>query len=868
MTNLQALLEQPANKRLNIKLQLDAAGVCCNIALLSAGRPGEPDDAVYREDFNVEVYGLDRSNAEVLAVKLKRIFARIPVELHEASVTHKQWALTAALRICSSGHAGFRLSLPTPQFNRAVQPTESKDTSRSRIGYAYDVDGYNPHKKYAWSLRIKVDIGTIDKDSLIPTADSSTVAWRTASPVQADFDKCDLKARSGLSLQDFELAYSLVQHLAVKYLGFVGLETDCTDDAKETAPSYWSEGKVAGKGRAATARRYDGAWDEKQSIWYARKYKSWTTFQPSMWMERRMLGGRLIIIVKSIEPERTYPVAKAILVALRDGHPEDVVWGIGAAVADEYNRASEDDADEIAITDNDGSSQQLCVCPSCLKLVVESKISTCAAYTYLVCTTCQDEMRLGEGDEVEGGIIGVALLYHLKIENKHMGGKKTVVQLRHEANEIMRSLRHMFLADGRTHDAYIDQLCDINAPRFRAWDTNRLNIHLPTVDAIYLFVVGQDGLTHYHDPSNVTITSYAANRCKGGWPLIIMEAIRLFLDAAKLEENEAREAHEQALAIMRRCAVIPYELGDLGSKQQSKRIGQLPPPNAATLQESLRTAELPVRSVPNKKVWRFLENAPEPTEERASWRPQQFKWMLFQLEAILEEVFKDEMETYRSYMFRNDLYGCPVFFPFSKYSVVEDFSWRDLYDLFVVKTVRNITVCQGREFRKGLVPIYTADELILVVANLWARMLKADIDNNMPLFDLGRDGGGLIPHPTLRTILCASVGHREHGVVEKLGLQGYDPQKMERVVFLPEECGMLWETQVWNIMKHNHHTSQVQGLRDTLHKIRRGGPPGEIRPLLPAKVPRFELVDEFSVKVSSTTQPPTQESEILDPKTA
>ncbi|KAK5456623.1 hypothetical protein LTR20_009040 [Exophiala xenobiotica] len=470
------------------------------------------------------------------------------------------------------------------------------------------------------------------------------------------------------------------------------------------------------------------------------------------------------------------------------------------------------------------------------------------------------DTRAQQKDPVKGGVLGFDLFVLLQKENKAAKTGLSLEQLKKLSNVIWNTLQHLVIDDHTYVDGYVKQLLDTKGTTALAWDGRRLNPTFPSIEAIDPVVVGDDGKTRYHVAENITLTSYSINGMLKHYPKVLLNGILQIVESTKL----GRKSYESGIGVFRNCLINYYEVGRFGGPQQMYRVGQDPPKNMAAILRSFRTAELLPRTIPKEQVWRcYQARKIGSLNTRLKFRPLHYQWLLQQLDWIAEEVFGADAPKYRPFWMRRDSAGVEVFFPFSQYSVVIDFTWWDLQEIISVKGYRNINACQ-KSYSSYLTVTPASDaELILVIANVWMRMIKADADKGLPDYDYGRDEAGFVPHPNICWLLCASLGHRWHGKVMELSLSGFDTKSWTKVKFDPAKCGFLWETQLCNFFKFKYADSQIPAIMSQLRNIRQGDPPGETRSILPAKDIHIGLRDELAFELSADTVAAAQ---LLDPR--
>jgi len=96
---------------------------------------------------------------------------------------------------------------------------------------------------------------------------------------------------------------------------------------------------------------------------------------------------------------------------------------------------------------------------------------------------------------------------------------------------------------------------------------------------------------------------------------VLLNAISQFRRA------RTQEDYENALTIFRNCLINHYEHMALGmnANKQSRRIGNDPPTNMDTVQDSFRNATLLPRTIERTKVWRVSARYPLPDLGRKAW---------------------------------------------------------------------------------------------------------------------------------------------------------------------------------------------------------------------------------------------------------
>ncbi|KAK5221078.1 hypothetical protein LTR72_006636 [Exophiala xenobiotica] len=853
--NIQAMLSQSAMRTLWFSCSKDKhSGLVSTIRIRNyeAVKPSKPEHE--QIDLRVQKLLLDLSTGTDLGLIIRRLLARIPLKLRALNQNHRQWLVDAGYQVLKFQQPTLKPQLEMPELVRSPGRGEWGTNNRSIAQYAFWANGYNPVKAHGWRTHVMVKVGTLDLQREVPLDDENQFDWVGAvSALPQDLAHF-------LSDKDFEQALKVAKLLSMKYLGFIGTADDLTSDVKTTTRRFWPIQKQ--QRRTAQPKETDAKWID-QPIWNIDEVTDlpFTQIKPSSWLSRHITGKPFLLHVDSIECERVLPVLNAIVDAMKANHTHDVAWGIGAAVADEQNRNLSELPLLILDCNEEAHSDEVHVCPSCYKTVRHRDLESNEIYPYKICGKCRDTtLEPNKKDPVKGGVLGFDLFVLLQKENKAAKTGLSLEQLKKLSNVIWNTLQHLVIDDHTYVDGYVKQLLDTKGTTALAWDGRRLNPTFPSIEAIDPVVVGDDGKTRYHVAENITLTSYSINGMLKHYPKVLLNGILQIVESTKL----GRKSYESGIGVFRNCLINYYEVGHFGGPQQMYRVGQDPPKNMAAILRSFRTAELLPRTIPKEQVWRcYQARKIGSLNTRLQFRPLHYQWLLQQLDWIAEEVFGADAPKYRPFWMRRDSAGVEVFFPFSQYSVVIDFTWWDLQEIISVKGYRNINACQ-KSYSSYLTVTPASDaELILVIANVWMRMIKADADKGLPDYDYGRDEAGFVPHPNICWLLCASLGHRWHGKVMELSLSGFDTKSWTKVKFDPAKCGFLWETQLCNFFKFKYADSQIPAIMSQLRNIRRGDPPGETRSILPAKDIHIGLRDELAFELSADTVAAAQ---LLDPR--
>ncbi|KAK5325078.1 hypothetical protein LTR93_004555 [Exophiala xenobiotica] len=837
--NIQAMLSQSAMRTLWFSCSKDKhSGLVSTIRIRNyeAVKPSKPEHE--QIDLRVQKLLLDLSTGTDLGLIIRRLLARIPLKLRALNQNHRQWLVDAGYQVLKFQQPTLKPQLEMPELVRSPGRGEWGTNNRSIAQYAFWANGYNPVKAHGWRTHVMVKVGTLDLQREVPLDDENQFDWVGAvSALPQDLAHF-------LSDKDFEQALKVAKLLSMKYLGFIGTADDLTSDVKTTTRRFWPIQKQ--QRRTAQPKETDAKWID-QPIWNIDEVTDlpFTQIKPSSWLSRHITGKPFLLHVDSIECERVLPVLNAIVDAMKANHTHDVAWGIGAAVADEQNRNLSELPLLILDCNEEAHSDE--VHQRNLPLQDLRQMS-------------RHDTRAQQKDPVKGGVLGFDLFVLLQKENKAAKTGLSLEQLKKLSNVIWNTLQHLVIDDHTYVDGYVKQLLDTKGTTALAWDGRRLNPTFPSIEAIDPVVVGDDGKTRYHVAENITLTSYSINGMLKHYPKVLLNGILQIVESTKL----GRKSYESGIGVFRNCLINYYEVGRFGGPQQMYRVGQDPPKNMAAILRSFRTAELLPRTIPKEQVWRcYQARKIGSLNTRLKFRPLHYQWLLQQLDWIAEEVFGADAPKYRPFWMRRDSAGVEVFFPFSQYSVVIDFTWWDLQEIISVKGYRNINACQ-KSYSSYLTVTPASDaELILVIANVWMRMIKADADKGLPDYDYGRDEAGFVPHPNICWLLCASLGHRWHGKVMELSLSGFDTKSWTKVKFDPAKCGFLWETQLCNFFKFKYADSQIPAIMSQLRNIRQGDPPGETRSILPAKDIHIGLRDELAFELSADTVAAAQ---LLDPR--
>lgn len=786
LIHLRAHMNLQPYRTLHTKVQKDeTTGKVTGITISNYKRP-------YKH-FNYEAYDvvlskyndMDDLSANEIARCLQAVLERIPTYIALLSVGQKRWAEAAAQLLAFDRNKDVKLYLPSPTFTKK--------------GYRYMVKGYDPSKNEAWSENIHNPIGSYDLQKPVDIPNESRIVWT------GERHTATAQELNDHTKEEFDFSYKLAQFLTAKFYGYIGKADDCQREIVISAAEFWIKGKQQTKPLRAREELTGRKWTGEPFFDAQETEGLHLTVFPKRILTNNMKGGGHTIIIDSVDTEKIYPVLNAMLEALKAGHDADTVWGVGSLRADLEN-VTWGQSNPIMACNNEGC-QQLHLCPECRELKTHDDLKQVDEFRYYaVCSTCKTNFEYGLSDKSSArfkmGALGYHIWAHLKNERKHSENNKTDVQLRKEQEEVYQHLLQFQRKVGHWSDVYIVQELDPTRRRETSWDGQRLNPLYPSIEAVDPCVQGPDGKTAYHVKDNMVIVSDSINRAKHHWPPIVLHGVLLF-QKARLEYDQI--LYESAVSLFRIALVNHYEYGDLGAAQQGKRIGQIVPSNMDDIKRSFREPLLLTRTQADETVFRYTATRTALTQQRrARYEHIHHDWLMRQLELIAQDVFGTKAQDYEDLYLRPDAAGKKVFFPFSQYSIVEDWTEWDLFELLSERAIRCVTVCQAPHSKENPAPPISPEELFLTVANLWLRMLKKDIDAGVPRYACGSDETHLVPQPNLNSLLRASLGHRYPGQTMHLGLSNFVLGESNKVHFDPNQCHMFWETWFCNSLKFKY----------------------------------------------------------------
>lgn len=764
----------------------------------------------------------DKKSWQVVGSHLLDLCSRIPTTLSLLSDATTTWCLSAArvMALAHSEQVHIRLCKPV----------------LSSTSYKIVVNGYNIKKGQPWATTILVPIHRTNDHSSMLWPDKDRVVWYG--------DDNRLSPTYQLSSVDDEIAYDLAQYFAFRYNGYIGTTESCLNDYVQYSNQFWSAIVPYYVPLQPQPLARITSW-QGDAFFVTRQHAGATIFTASREFVYAMQGGGCSITLFSTAPEKVFPVADAMLRALELGHDHDTVWGVGCRQADFENY----DIEVTPLVNIKGlglqKSRKREICAECVELVVSNDLQLTPGYRdYSVCSTCSAQWKRDmSAVRALGGALAARVLQHLRKENAVAETGKTEAQLKEETRTIMKYIESNFQISAWEYiDVYADQVLSLSHPRYTSWDGCRLNALGPSVEAVDPVTIGTNGKTAYHVEQNIMVTSDALNRMKRHFPAIVLHIIRVVLNAC---ETRNKALFDSAIALCRMYVHNNYAYAFLGRAQQKFRVGQEPPSNMADIQTSFRVPKLLDSTTSDQEVYRYLSQRRSISPSaRQSWKHPHHNFLYNQIELALKDVCgdDDQVEELRPFVYREDSAGNRVLFPFLHYySVVEDFTNWDLFELLSVRAIRNVTKCQLPHTRTAPLSQYGPEKLFLTIGHLWIRMLKTDKDAGAPKFAWGTDECGLPLMPTINSGFCASLGHHEPGKVEYFGLEGVtyeneiDYTSSELIKFDLSKCNMRWETQFTNTLKYKYNFNSLKNVvLPQMNKIRLLESTGTIN-VLPAK---------------------------------
>jgi len=767
------------------------------------GEPTAPNHEYHVLDLPANQY--DTQAATEIAGYLRDILERVPTFLRLLSVSQRVWAERAAIRLAFDNNPNLKLCLPHPRYN------SSGNFGVKNRSYRIQANGYDPSKNDAWQERLWVPIGQLRLNRPIQVPSEPRITW---TETRGNIPATD---REKLTDADFAQAYRVAQAVAVRSYGFVGSWVACWNEAVQTIQDQWESSASTDRLPKQKLTSGDVNWTGEDFIRIVKTGGNNTTILPEAILSDNMVGRTHSIVVDSTSREKIFPVVNSMLEALKAKHDCDIVWGVGCHRADLENKALDQEEPISSYYDQQDAVQRR-ICPECLRMKPYEEFDQVLEYRYYhICTDCIAVFDKGTTDPlIKGKAFGYHLLEYLKEENEHSGANLKERELKVIQQEIYEYLMSRHNIKGSIFkDGYCQQNLDYDdqTKRRQAWDKQKVNGLLPSIEAGLPVVKGGNGKTAYHVKENMLVTSDSINRGKRHYPPILLHGVLMFQLAV---QSSDQKLWESAVTLFRMYLVNHYAYGDLGHVQQNKRRGKTFPSNIDQIIRSFTTPLLLKAEAPPDKIYRFLSTRQRvPVHQRLTWKHPKQDWLYDQLGKAAEAVFgAHNVQRFRYLFIRLASTGDEVFFPFSvKYSVVQDFTQWDLFELLSVRKLRNIAHCQAPHARTKPPIQYSVEELFLVIANLWLRMIKADYDAGVPLWACGRDEAGLMLVPSINDLQCASLGHRIPGEAESIGLRNFDMSSSAPVLFEAKDCLMVWESQFCNLLKFKY---PIESLEDEI----------------------------------------------------
>jgi hypothetical protein len=473
-------------------------------------------------------------------------------------------------------------------------------------------------------------------------------------------------------------------------------------------------------------------------------------------------------------------------------------------------------------------------------------------FDYKVCASCTKPSSKDPAvnDPPVQRRLRYALHRRIRHDNAAAGFEISDQQVRELGDRLMHQLKPFFLTDDTCIDNFVDQVLEVPSDLKPSWTGRRVHPLLPSVDAFFIVVKGEDKKTTCHAPGNVTVISDSLNRLFRHLPKYLLHPV------CDMVNTKEPGIYSRAVAVMRDALINSYEMRPFSEALASVRLGKPCPKDFAKIMEAQRVNKLLPRTVSKAEIWRTTIHPYG--DGAATWEFPHFEWHKRQLERALERYGLTSSEC-RALCFRNG-----VFFPFARDSVVLRWNWYDCFCFFVTKMRRMRDLCDRHYRNQANRPDCSPGELMVAVAHLWMRMVSRDYrEQGFPARLCGRDEAGLIPHPTIRMLITSSVGHKVHGKQMLTGVTNYDPTNGVDCGFDSQLCNICWETQACNQMKWEYNDTEYDELFLQLRKGPRLNPVVGTPVSLPAKE---EITSELRDELASQDPPAshTEKSRVFD----
>lgn len=862
--NLELFMSRPSFQTIYMYYSLDK--VTGNATFITASiNIHWPRDRKKKDEvtFDVSDTFMDEDDVIKLAKMLGELLQRVPVMMREMSTHLKVWLISAAGRLCRSQYPEYKAWLHVPQY---AALTTSMRTGLTDI-YRIVLKGYDPLFRSGWTRRFYVILQSIDPNAAVDDSELSTVQWIGNREIPAE------PQDSQLTRNHFKKAFVIAQYLVAKFYGAVGKQEDVVRQAEQAYRPFRKRGYQLT--RAHLQQIEDpGAEDDAGTLpthqWNGDPVLSvsgghvtaYSWVWPSTWLIRNMGSKRSALVVRSAQKEHIYMVVAPVLEALQNGQDAETAWGLGNYLADIFTYDNDIPVVLAACQIDDAEhADVLHFCPECVELKPHKDLATLDSFRpYPCCSNCRDGFTLGVSDFKvnigDHGTVGYQLWRHLNTENENAGTELTPAQIKSLFKQMWADVGYLLINRDTHRDVYAKQQTNSGGPKQPTWDGCRYNPTGTSVEALYPVDLDKNGLITYHGLGNIGFTSFPWNLGKKHYPPLVFFGFALLMYA---DSNKQVWAYESAVAVFRTLLMNHYEYGHLGHAQQSNRLSndRKPPSNIDDIIASFHQPVLLERTTANEDVFRFYGHAQVSTAKlRRQWRHKKHDWILFQLDAAAQEIFQDRSAVARRRWMRRDQENTEVFFPFSQTSVKREFTWWELVEVFTVKAIRNVELCQKSYTRKMKLRQMSPLELIIMIAYVWMHMVKNDLDNGSLDYDLGRDKFGFVPGCYINELLCAALANADHGRIEDLGFEYYDEDEFKKVIFNPHKCGYLWLTQFANFAEFKFSPDTIRNfILPQLPKIlERVTEPICHKPLMPDHFMKIELTSDLSPFSDGTAQ--------------
>lgn len=831
--NLNAFLNTTAYRQLYPGFTRDKqTGIINAIRIANfQGRDNKYDGKDEEQFFTCKGLGLTSDSVKSVANYMRQILERTPSLVTQLSRKHQLWVITMAVRLAFHNNPDMKVEPPNPVYNSRANRGMQQRSVR------FWVYGYDPRRNHAWSRQMYVPVGDLRLEDIIERPPERIVWTGTGGDIQHGTDD------RHITDDDLKQAQALAKMLVVGTYGFIGNWIECNNMMVERIASFWKPDHQETRLPELLESFAGRQWNGQNFVKRVTTEEKNTLLIPEPIIADNMRGSPHPIIILDIDTAKTYSVVKVMLEALRKGHNADISMAMGSIEADFLNKDTGEEQIILSCTDESHTTEPH-LCPNCLKLVPHQDLTQLPVLTYKVCLNCEHELKKVPWS-FKAYEFGSTIYERMLDEDKAGQHNRTPEEMHRMEMEIYDHLKENFHIEGSYYkDGYVKQKLNHDGPKVRNWYGRMLNGLVPSIEAIDPVVRGPDNKTGYHVLNNIILTSDSLNRAKKHFPPICLHGIYLLRQGA-LAGN--KELYESGIALFRIAISNHYAYGKLGGSQQCRRIGNELPPNFDEIAKSFREPILLPCPKSAEYVYRFIPNRQAVGKvSRKAWRHTHSIWLNDQIRAIGIEVFGDEQKAqkYQDLWMRKDSSGHEVFFPFNQYSVVEDWTEWDLYECLAVKGIRNVEHCQKPHADQSPPIPYTLEMLELIIANLWIRRIKYDLDRGIPRWACGLDDADLGPQPSMNELLCASLGHADHGMGEDPALEDFELGGPKTVRFVPERCGFKWETQFCNYLKFSYaNEAMPEILKQLNHILCEPGIYGNPDPILPSKPYKLKLAD-------------------------